>query len=156
MKNFFVFAICLIMISCVQDSSSSFEAIINLSDPIEELGKEVLYSIDLHGSSGNKNYDKMYSEGKVHNKYLLNKALSEEITNFCIPNVTGFLSEGDIAIMLLLDINYKGSDQEWINTFVPMNLIEDYYTRGSIVWWSWIHGSSENRRMLVDKINDIL
>ncbi len=139
--------VCLLLCSCSKNSEKLFNAI--LSSQINE--QNVLPSIDKVSSSGNKYYDKMYEQGKIHNKFLLERAYSDNITNYYIPNIVR-LTEGDIAIMLLININFKGTDAKWKKIFVNNKILTEYNQEGSKVWWNWLHEKKENRAWIVLQI----
>ncbi len=146
-KIIVVIFVCLFLCSCSKDSKKIFDGI--LSSQINE--QNVLASVDMVSSSGNKYYDKMYKQGKIHNTFLLEKAYSDNITNYYIPNIVR-LTVGDVAIMLLIDINFKGTDAKWKKIFVKKEMLTKYNQEGSKIWWNWIHEKRENRAWIISQI----
>ncbi len=105
-----------------------------------------LYSMELYKESGNKWYDKIFHSKNADINYLLKKILSEEETNFCIPNIA-VLTEGDLALHLAIEI-LELNDSYFTNHFVPEEIKDQYETKGSSVWYQWIHRTPENRQWI--------
>ena len=72
-------------------------------------------------------------------------AIYEKETKYIYCPMPVRLTEGDIAICLLLDINGI-SDEEFVEKLIPEHLIEDYKESGAVVWWHWIHENIDNRK----------
>jgi len=60
-----------------------------------------------------------------------------------------------LPIMLLLDINFKGSDHQWVQAFVPDHLREEYALHGSRLWWSWVQKNEQNRTWVLERIKGL-
>ena len=148
--------LCLAIVSCTPDSSATFQSILETADMLPGLNKAPFGSLDLHATSHNFQYDRMVFEGSGHNAFLLEQALSEDATDYFIPGVTDTLTQGDMAIRLLLDINFSGTDNDWIEQFVPLSIQEEYTRQGAQVWWDWIQESAENRNWIIERIREVL
>lgn len=140
--------------SCTSDSRTMFDSIISSAAIEPESGKAVLGSMDMHKTSHNKYYDLMCRQGVRHNPFLLQEAMSLEETAFVIPGIVS-LSRGDIAIALLMDINFEGTDAEWTRNFVPDAIADEHSKNGSGIWWHWIHDSQENRKWVIERIKKL-
>ena len=84
--------------------------------------------------------------------YLLEKAASEDPTNYCIPNLVCPMTEGDIAICMLLDM-YPMSDDCFENTMYE-NVKREYGSAAD--FWRYIHTSAENRNAIIRKIRNVI
>ena len=106
----------------------------------ENNNENVLQSIDLHGIENINNiyYKRLYNKGKSINKYLLQKVYSENITNWYNYPFYFNMSEGDIAIKLLLDINKID-----FQNIVPTEILYEYNKNGARIWWNYLHKDKE-------------
>ena len=111
-------------------------------------GYAPLHSLDTYQSSGNKNYDDFVKRGKKTNYFLIQKMLCDEPTSFCIPNFVVPLTDGDIAFMLLTDINCT---DDWEKTLIPAEITEkDGYSAADL--FAYLHESRENRIEVAKKL----
>lgn len=142
--------VCLIFISCENNSFSFlFSKLVDLND------SEILYSYNTYNEENkNKYYKKIYKQGKKNNENLIEKALSVKETNWIAVMYPINLTEGDIAISLLLDIN-SINDTDFLK-LMPRELVSSYKNSGTIVWWNWIHESINNRVYVVEQLKDEL
>jgi hypothetical protein len=81
---------------------------------------------------------------------LLEKAKSLKRTNYCIPNIICPMSEGDIAICMLMDM-YIMSD-EYFESVMYKNIKKEEYSAAD--FWNYIHKSENNRNEIIQKIAD--
>lgn len=98
-------------------------------------------------------YSKLYRMGETINSFLLEKAILNNKTKYMLCPQSYFLSDGDIAICLLLDIN-KISDDTFLK-LMPSDLVDEYNLSGSIIWWNWIQ-NNENRKWVIEQFRMIL
>jgi hypothetical protein len=59
----------------------------------------------------------------------------------------GLLSEGEIALCLLIDINKID-----IKQIMPKDVLYIYNKEGASVWWEWIRKDITNRDEIIEKI----
>ena len=142
-KRVLVLCIIFSLISC-----KSFENRFNQLVKIEE--PDFLDSVDLYGPTDSKLYMALYSEGKKNNQVLLQKAISTNKTNWYIRHIHIQLTDGDVALCLLLDINFI-SDSDFYE-LIPDFLIEEYKGNSARVWWDWVQSDINNRKWLVSKL----
>ena len=72
------------------------------------------------------------------------------LTNIACP-----LTDGDIALCLLLDINLFG-DEVFIDKLVHPDIKKKYLDNGAQVWWKWIHSNTENRKWIIGEIKNLI
>lgn len=152
MKNIFCSILLLLILgSCAKNAEFYFEKM--LTTPKLEAGQTYcpLYSYDLHTGTENYYQDKLFKMGTAINSFLLEKAKGNAPTNYMIENIVCPLTDGDIAIDLLLDINLI-SDNVFAEELVPDSIKEEYRNNGASVWWEWIHESASNRAWVIDAI----
>lgn len=77
----------------------------------------------------------------------MDKAYSEKKTTYRLCPMPFFLTEGDVAICLLLDINKLNPPQ-----LLPENMIDSYEKEGAWIFWSYLHEEKANRERVVEKI----
>ncbi|MDR1837643.1 MAG: hypothetical protein LBQ89_08300 [Treponema sp.] len=145
-KYCFLAMVLLSFISCKEDIDHVFNKLII----IEENNYEKTFpSIDLQNIKDINNiyYKKLIKKGKSINDYLLEKAYSEEKTNWYNYPFYFNMSEGDIAIKLLLDINKD------INFYkiIPMEIIDEYDENGAKIWWDYLR---VNREEIIELIKE--
>jgi hypothetical protein len=133
-------------ISCKENTDHIFNKLII----IEENNYEKTFpSIDLQNIKDINNvyYKKLIKKGKSINDYLLGKAYSEEKTNWYNYPFYFNMSEGDIAIKLLLDINKD------INFYkiIPIEIIDEYDENGAKIWWDYLR---VNREEIIELIKE--
>jgi hypothetical protein len=147
-KYCFLAIVLISSISCKEDKD--IDHIFYQLVTIEENNYEKTFpSIDLQNMEGinNKYYKRLYKKGKSLNNYLLEKAYSEKMINWYNYPFYFNMSEGDIAIKLLLDIN-KEID---FYKIIPIEIIEDYDKNGAMVWWDYLRG---NRAEIIELIKE--
>lgn len=115
-----------------------------------------LHSLDTYPSSGNKFYDAYVKRGTKTNYYLIRRMLFDEPTNFFIPDIATPLRDGDIAFMLLTDINCAEDGYEK-NLFPSYVLEKEGYSAHYL--FDYLHASESNRievarRLLEHYIDD--
>jgi hypothetical protein len=133
-------------ISCKKDVDHIFYKLIT----IEENNYENFFpSIDLQNIKDINNiyYKRLFKKGKSINEYLLGKAYSEKMTNWYNYPFYFNMSEGDIAIKLLLDIN---RDVDFYK-IIPMEIIDEYDENGARIWWDYLRG---NREKIIELIKE--
>ncbi|MBP5451457.1 MAG: hypothetical protein J6Y16_04385 [Treponema sp.] len=109
-----------------------------------------LHSLDTYPSSGNKKYDACVKRGKEVNYYLIRRMLNNESTQFYIPDIATPLTDGDIAFMMLTDIN---CDDGWEEKLFPSFVTEkEGYT--SRYLFDYLHASESNRLEVAQKLLD--
>ena len=145
-KYCFLATVLLSFISCKEDTDHIFNKLII----IEENNYEKTFpSIDLQNIKDINNvyYKKLIKKGKSINDYLLEKAYSEEKTNWYNYPFYFNMSEGDIAIKLLLDINKD------INFYkiIPIEIIDEYDENGAKIWWDYLR---INREEIIELIKE--
>lgn len=102
-----------------------------------------------------KCYNTILNYGMEVNYYLIQRMICDEPTMFCLPNIVCPLTDGDIAFMLLCDINCK---DEYEQRLFPAELIsKPGYSAADM--FSYLHESRENRiavalRLLDEYIKD--
>jgi len=115
---FFIFS----LISC-----NNIDCNFNILISIEEKNNEnIFYSIKPHGIEN-------------INKYLIEKMYSEKMTNWYNYPFYFKMSEGDIAVNLLLDIN-----EIEFNKIIPMEILDEYNKNGARIWCNYLHENKEN------------
>ncbi|WP_152513087.1 hypothetical protein [Treponema pedis] len=144
MLFFFIFSITLISCkeksandlfeSFVQKTSNEKYIILKTADltPTESLDGNYLKIIGNHGNT----------------IYLLEKAKSLKETKYCIPNLVCPMTEGDIAICILIDM-YQMSDA-YFDTVMYENIQRE--TDNAKDFWNYIHISEDNRNEIIKKI----
>ena len=107
-----------------------------------------LHSLDTYPSSGNKKYDAYVKRGKEVNYYLIRRMLCNEPTKFYIPDIASPLTDGDIAFMMLTDIN---CDDGWEEKLFPSFVTgkEGYTSR---YLFDYLHASESNRLEVAQKL----
>ncbi|MBQ1713169.1 MAG: hypothetical protein II030_02110 [Treponema sp.] len=142
--------LCICLLSCkeqsdeelfnkfVQRQSSSVDEFLVLQTadtcPLESLDKDYQRIIGHH-------------ENDV---FLFEKAKSEKETRWCIPLLACPLTEGDIAICMLIDM-YKMSD-DYFESVMYENIKRKANTAAD--FWDYLHESKENRSEIIQKIRD--
>ncbi len=108
-----------------------------------------LHSLDTYPSSGNKKYDAYVKRGKEVNYYLIRRMLNNEPTKFYIPDIATPLTDGDIAFMMLMDINCD--DDGWEKKLFPSFVTEkEGYTARYL--FDYLHASESNRLEVAQKL----
>ncbi len=109
---------------------------------------EMLHTLNTYPSSGNKYYDAYVKRGPKVNYYLIERMLCDEPTNFFIPDIASPLTDGDIAFILLTDINCKDN---WEEKLFPHYVLEkEGYT--SRYLFDYLHASKSNRIDVAKKL----
>lgn len=97
--------------------------------------------------------DKDYQRIIEHHEndvFLFEKAKSEKETRWCIPLLACPLTEGDLAICMLIDM-YKMSD-DYFESVMYENIKRKANTAAD--FWDYLHESKENRSEIIQKIRD--
>lgn len=147
-KALFLFAFLFNIVSCKERScESSFNSFV---DGTDEEGFICLETLDTTPfDSLNRDYSFLIND--IDNTdFLLEKAKSQEETDYCIPNLVCPLFEGDIAICMLLDM-YPISD-DYFDYVMYQNIQRQYSSAAD--FWNYIHDSENNRNEIIKKISD--
>lgn len=147
-KSLLTLSLFSLLISCGTGFDDRFERLTAIQEP------DFLPVAGPEGPSDDTLYMKLYSEGKSINRKLLDKVLLTNKTNWYLHSGNIRLTDGDIAICLLFDIN-KISDSD-IYTLMPDYLVKEYKDNGSRVWWNWIQKDIKNRKWIVTKISSMI
>ena len=99
----------------------------------------------------NPAYYRVFRSGPKMNQFLLEKAKSEKPTKWHICPFPFYLTEGDISINLLIDINNINFD-----TIIPDHLIDEYHVTGAGPWWEFLRENTENREIIIRMIREQL
>jgi hypothetical protein len=137
-KHYFFIILLFSFISCKNDVEYIFNKLIT----IEENNYEKTFpSYDLEGIENikNKYYRQLYKKGKLINGFLLEKVYSDKLTNWHNYPFLFNMSEGDIAVELLLGIN-KEID---FYKIIPNEILEEYNKNGARIWWDYLHKNKE-------------
>ena len=89
-------------------------------------------------------------ENRSNTTLLLEKAKSVKETKYCIPNLVCPMTEGDVAICMLIDM-YKMSD-DYFEKVMYENIKRELYSAAD--FWNYIHVSETNRNEVIKKISD--
>ena len=147
MLFFFISSISLI--SCKEKSANDlFESFVQ-----KKLNEKyiVLKTADITPiESLDKDYRKII-ENHSNTTLLLEKAKSIKETKYCIPNLVCPMTEGDVAICMLLDM-YKMSDDYFENVMYKNIKREVHHSAAD--FWHYIHVSEDNRNEIIKKITD--
>lgn len=107
-----------------------------------------------YSSSVNNLYLKICKMGKKNNDRLLELAINENKTNW----ITNFsyqpLTDGDLAISLLIDIN-EISDVDF-KFLMPSDIRDEYEEEGGRVFWDWIHEDIANRKYVITQLKKLI
>ena len=140
-----------VLISCISSDDreeKEFEKLLESAKPEGQEPYEMLHSLDTYPSSGNKKYDAYVKRGKASNYYLIKRMLCNEPTKFYIPNIAVPLTDGDIAFMLLTDIN---CDDEYEKKLFPSFVTEkEGYSARYL--FDYLHASDSNRIYVAQKL----
>ena len=90
---------------------------------------------------------------KSINEYLLEKSYSLEITNWYFHPFHFQMTEGDIAIVLLLEKNLIEDD---FYKIVPYEIKYEYIENGrdASIWWDYLHKDVKNRENIIGLIKE--
>ena len=143
---FFIFSISLI--SCKEESVKDlFESFVRTESNEKYI---VLKTADV---TPVELLDKDYRKIIANHNYtivLLEKAKSIKKTKYCIPDLVCPMTEGDIAICMLIDM-YKISDDYFENVMCE-NIKSKILSAAD--FWQYIHVSENNRNEIIKKITD--
>lgn len=142
-----LFFVGLIFISCKKDFDSLYKQMIK-----EE--KNVFLEHPDYSSSINDAYMKIYKMGKENNNNLVELAINENPTNWLTDFSYRPITDGDLAISLLIDIN-EISDEEFY-LLMPLELRNEYDKNGVVVFWDWIHENVINRKYVINQLIKII
>jgi hypothetical protein len=135
---FIVLFFCILPYSCdINNVDYYFNKLVTIKENNME---KTFPGTDIGGedSRNNKYYRKLLSYGKSINEYLLEKAISEDETNWYNYPFYFNMKEGDIAINLLIKIN----DIDFYK-IIPIEIMEDYKINGARIWWEYLHNNRE-------------
>ncbi|UTC75991.1 hypothetical protein E4O03_04595 [Treponema sp. OMZ 792] len=136
------------LISCIEKSANDlFESFVQKESNEKYL---VLKTADLNPTESlDGNYLKII-ENHGNTNYLLEKAESIKETKYCIPNLVCPMTEGDIAVCMLIDM-YQMSDN-YFETVMYENIKRK--TDSAKDFWDYIHASENNRKEIIRKITE--
>lgn len=144
----FFFISSISLISCKEKSANDlFESFVH-----KKLNEKyiVLKTADITPiESLDKDYRKII-ENHSNTTLLLEKAKSIKETKYCIPNLVCPMTEGDVAICMLLDM-YKMSDDYFENVMYK-NIKREVHSAAD--FWHYIHVSEDNRNEIIKKITN--
>ena len=157
MKKRKIFIICFLLLplmltSCTSSSSQEvkeFEELLKSAKPDgQDEPYQELHSLDTYPSSGNKKYDALVKRGKDINYYLIRRMLCNKPTKFYIPDIAAPLTDGDIAFMLLTDIN---CDDGWEKKLFP-SFVTNKERYSARYLFDYLHASESNRIYVAQKL----
>ena len=88
------------------------------------------------------------------NNNLVELAINENPTNWLTDFSYRPITDGDLAISLLIDIN-EISDEEFY-LLMPLELRNEYDKNGVVVFWDWIHENVINRKYVINQLIKII
>lgn len=139
----FIFFFGVIFISCKNDFDILYKQMINEKETVTLIHSD-------YSSSLNVEYAKILKMGKENNAKLLKLAINENSTNW-ITNISYRpLTDGDLAISLIIDIN-KISDEDFY-LLMPLEIKNEYEKNGAVVFWDWIHEGISNREYVINQL----
>jgi hypothetical protein len=151
-KLFIVFII--ILLTDCQTGNNGTEYCFNKLVNIKT--SQLYYSINLNGIENikNKYYIKLYNMNKSINEYLLEKSYSLKITNWYFQPFYFQMTEGDMAIALLLDINIVADNDFY--KMIPSEIEHEYIENGknADIWWVYLHKDISNRENIIRIIRE--
>ncbi len=152
---FFIVMLCM---SCNGKYRGLFNKLAKEADKNAD-GHNILYTMNFNGvESSNAAYKQIYSAGKKINDYLLSEAYSDDKTNW-ETGISGMkLYRGDIAILLLAEINYIRVYQILPDDIDLASLLYDggNNINGNLAFWKWVHQDAKNREYVILKIKGII
>ena len=143
----FNFLLMLLIISCKNDFNVFYKQMINEKETV------FLEHPD-YSSSLNDVYMKIYKMGKENNYKLLEFAINDNPTNWLTTFSYIPLTDGDLAISLIIDIN-EISDEDFF-LLMPLEIRKEYEKNGVLVFWNWIHEDISNRKYVITQLKNIL
>lgn len=136
-----------IFISCKNDFDILYEQMINERETVMLMHSD-------YSSSLNASYAKIMKLGKENNDKLLKLAINENSTKW-ITNVSYRpLTDGDLAISLIIDIN-EISDEDFY-LLMPVEVKNEYEKNGAVVFWDWIHEGLSNREYVINQLEVLI
>lgn len=143
----FIFFFGVIFISCKNDFDTLYQQMIN--------EKETVF-LEHHdySSSVNDRYMKICKMGKGNNEALLKLAINENPTNWITCLSYRSLTDGDLAISLIIDIN-EINDEDFC-LLMPLEIRKEYEKIGVVVFWDWIHESVSNREYVINQLENLI
>lgn len=144
----FLFTLSISFLSCKEKSANNlFERFVQKESNEKYI---VLKTADINSiESLDKAYRKIIANYR-HTTLLLEKAKSIKKTKYCIPNLVCPMTEGDIAICMLIDM-YKISDEYFENEMYE-NIKREAHSAAD--FWNYVHISEDNRNEIIKKITD--
>jgi hypothetical protein len=153
-NKLFLLFIILIFINC-QNYTGNSKAEYYFNKLINVKNEQEFYSINLNGIENikDKYYIKLYNMNKSINEYLLEKSYSLKITNWYFHPFHFQMTEGDIALVLLLEINLIEDD---FCKIVPYEIEYEYIENGrnANIWWVYLHKDIKNRENIIGLIKE--
>lgn len=136
------------LISCKEESVNDlFESFVHKESNEKYI---VLKTADITPiESLDKDYRKIIANHN-HTIVLLEKAKSTKETKYCISNLVCPMTEGDIAICMLIDM-YKMPDDYFENVMYE-NIKREMHNAGD--FWNYVHESEDHRDEIIQKIID--
>ena len=136
-----------ILVSCTS-FDDKFNQLVKIEEP------DFLPVVGPEGPTDNKLYLAIFTEGKKNNQVLLERVMYTNKTNWYLHSSNVQLTDGDVALCLLFDINTI-SDTDMYE-LMPDYLTKEYKENGSKVWWNWIHKDNNNRKWVLSKLSSII
>ena len=107
-----------------------------------------------YSSSLNDAYAKILKMGKKNNIRLLELAINENSTNWITDFSYRPLTDGDLAISLIIDINEISDENFYL--LLPIEIRNEYEKNGAVVFWDWIHEGISNREYVISQLENLM
>ena len=107
-----------------------------------------------YSSSLNDAYAKILKMGKENNNKLLKLAINENSTNWITDFSYRPLTDGDLAISLIIDINEITDEDFYL--LMPLEIRNEYEKNGVVVFWDWIHEGVYNRKYVINQLEVLM
>lgn len=143
----FIFFLGIFFISCKNDFDILYKQMINEKET-------VLLEHSDYSSSLNDAYMKICKMGKGNNNNLLELAINENSTNWVTDFSYRPLTDGDLAISLIIDIN-EISDEDFY-LLMPLEVRNEYEKNGVVAFWDWIHEGVANREYVINQLEKLM
>jgi hypothetical protein len=155
LKNKFFLIFIIVLLTNCQKYTGNNEAEYYFNKLVNSRKNQEYYSINLNGIENiqNKYYIKLYNMNKSINEYLLEKSYSLKITNWYFHPFHFQMTEGDMAIALLLDINLIDDD---FYKIIPNEIEHEYIenSKNANIWWIYLHENISNRENITRLIKE--
>lgn len=142
----FIFFLGVFFISCKNDFDILYKQMIN--------EKETVLFEHSDYSSLNDAYMKICKMGKENNNNLLELAINENSTNWVTDFSYRPLTDGDLAISLIIDINEIRDEDFYL--LMPLEVRNEYEKNGVVVFWDCIHEGGANREYVIDQLEKLM